>query len=83
MQPTYVSSSNIDAVGYSLGSMCIRFRNGTSYRYSKVPYEVFSRLASAESVGQTFHQIVRGKYEYGKLQRDPFIGGQDHVQNLV
>ena len=79
MQPTYVSSSNIDAVGYSLGSMCIRFRNGTSYRYSKVPYEVFSRLASAESVGQTFHQIVRGKFEYEKLVQDPFSGERQNV----
>lgn len=79
MQPTYVSSSNIDAVGYSLGAMYVRFKNGSSYKYSKVPYHVYSKLVSAESVGQEFHRSVRGKFEYEKLVQDPFSGERQNV----
>ncbi len=79
MQPTYVSSSNIDTINYSLNTIYIRFKNGSSYKYNKVPYHVYSKLVSAESVGQEFHRSIRGKFEYEKLVQDPFSGERQNV----
>lgn len=73
MQPTYVVSSNIDAVGYQHGEMFVRFRSGTYYAYAGVNRSVFMAMVNAESVGQFFHRFVRSKYEYRKLDYDPFL----------
>lgn len=73
MQPTFVVSSNIDAVGYRLGEMFVRFKSGVSYAYSGVNYSVFDAMVKAESVGQFFHRFVRSRYEYKKLDYDPFL----------
>jgi len=73
MQPTYVVSSNIDAVGYQHGELVVRFRSGVSYAYAGVNRSVFLALTNAESVGQFFHRFVRSKYGYRKLDYDPFL----------
>lgn len=64
----HVESSNLDAIGYDLGSKTLRvaFRNGGVYDYSDVPEEVFTTLGRAESVGGSFHKLVKAagyKYE--------------------
>lgn len=73
ISPTYVVSSNIDAIGYKFGTLFIRFKSGTVYSYADVNYKVFDALAQAESVGQFFHRCVRSRYEYTKLDYDPFL----------
>ena len=72
MQAHYVVSSNIDALGYQQGRLFIRFKSGVSYAYDKVDFGVFNALQKAESVGQSFHRLVKGKYRYTKLEEDPF-----------
>lgn len=75
MKPTFVVSSNIDALGYELGKLYIRFKSGITYAYDSVPYSVFDALEKAESVGKFFHRFVRDKYPHHRLDSDPF-GGQ-------
>ncbi len=59
-----VTSSNIEEIGYEKGILRVRFKNGAEYEYKDVPIEVFENLLHAESVGKTFHQTIKNKYEY-------------------
>lgn len=70
--PFYVVSSNIDAVGYQRGTLYIRFKSGCSYSYDKVPFTIYDVLTKVESAGKAFHQMVKGKFRYTKLEQDPF-----------
>jgi hypothetical protein len=76
MQNVFVISSNIDRVGYKLGHMYIRFNSGVAYCYDKVPFEEYTKMIEAESAGQYFHQHIKGKFEYHKLDYDPFKSEQ-------
>ena len=70
--PTYILSSNLDAIGYKKGRLYIRFQSGQVYQYSGVPFTVFNALKDAESAGQYFHKNVRTTFPYEKLSSDPF-----------
>ena len=74
LAPTYVVSSNIDAVGYALGKLFIKFKSGVTYQYDKVPYDLYDALLKVESAGQFFHHMVKGKFQYTRLENDPFVG---------
>jgi hypothetical protein len=78
MQSTFVSSSNIDRIGWERGRLFVRFRSGASYKYD-APYPAYALLEAAEreqgSVGKTFHKFVRTAYPYEKLLNDPFERG--------
>lgn len=73
MTPTYVVSSTINAIGYSLGKLFVRFKSGTSYSYDNVPYDIYDALKKAESCGQFLHRAVKGKFKYTRLSNDPFV----------
>ena len=67
---TTVESSNINALAMSQGNLYVRFHNGGVYEYSGVPDTIFDELVSAESVGGTFHKLIRSNPEafpYRKL----------------
>lgn len=72
MQPTYLSSSNINAAGYQLGKMYLRFNSGQVYEYDHVPYPTYDALVKSESSGKFFHRFIRSKYTYKRLYFDPF-----------
>ena len=72
MKAQYVSSSNLDVVGYHRGNLIARFMSGAVYEYSKVPIRVFHEIVNAESPGVVFNVMVKGTYEYKKLTYDPF-----------
>lgn len=72
LQGFYVCSSNIEAVGYQYGSLYIRFHHGGCYQYDRVPHSTYTQLIEAESPGQYFHREIRGKFEFKKLDFDPF-----------
>lgn len=74
MQATFVVSSNVDALGYSLGNLLVRFKTGGVYSYAGVPFRIFDELRNADSVGQYLNKQVKGVYPYTKLQNDPFGG---------
>lgn len=66
MQP--VSSSNVSSVGYDgeTGTLYVAFKNGGTYRYMKVPEEIYEGLVKAESVGGYLAKNVKGTYTYQK-----------------
>lgn len=72
--PLYVTSSNINCIGYDMfaAELYIRFNGGETYRYADVPLSVVETLITAESVGQTFHRTVKNKYAFTKLIANPF-----------
>lgn len=72
MEKTYVTSSNIDQLGYYQGTLFIQFKSGAAYKYDQAPYHVYQILAKAESVGSAFHRFVKGRYRYTKLEANPF-----------
>jgi hypothetical protein len=73
INPNYVVSSNIDAIGYKHGDMYVRFKSGVSYVYRRVNFASFFAMLKSESVGKFFNRFVKPFYEYEKLNKDPFV----------
>lgn len=40
----------------------LEFRNGTIYRYFRVPVEIYQELLQAQSKGQYFNQHIRNRF---------------------
>lgn len=61
---TFVKSSNILSIGYAKQSrmLFIKFRDGSIYRYERVPPSVFEELLRAESHGKYAHRRIYGHY---------------------
>lgn len=72
MTPTYIASSNIEAVAYEMGKLYIQFKSGTVYSYDKVPFDYFDAIQKVESAGKFFHQFIKGKFHYEKLSFIPW-----------
>ena len=70
---TFVTSSNIDSVGYDEDTLFVRFKSGESYSYDGVPFFHFDGMTKAESVGKYFHRHVKGYFRYTHLKHDPFV----------
>ncbi len=64
MQP--VTSSNIESMAYcsETGRMCVQFKGGNRYVYAGVPEDVFNQCHGSPSVGQAFHKMIKGQYEF-------------------
>ncbi len=60
-----VSSSAITAVGYdpSTGRMKIRFTQGHTYDFCRVPEHVFQGLLNARSKGGYYNDHIRDRYQ--------------------
>ena len=73
MIKTYVSSSNIDALGYAMGKLFVLFKSGATYQYEPVNFTTFDRLCKAESVGSLFHKLIKSdkSVRYTKLESMP------------
>lgn len=66
----FVTSSNIEAIGYDAetGSLHIRFlKSGKTYVYGNVPSFVFDELMRVDSKGTYFAREIKGRYEYYAL----------------
>ena len=63
---TPVASSNLCAVGYDFTSRTleIEFNDGSVYRYSGVPENVYRALMSAGSHGRYFAAFIKDCYPY-------------------
>lgn len=73
LSPHYVISSTVNALGYSLGKLYVRFNSGVTYSYDEVPYSIYDALKKAESCGQSLHRLVKkAHFHYQKLDSDPF-----------
>lgn len=69
IEKEYVSSSNIEAIGYDEESETMRiwFLNGSIYDYSGVGIMEYEGLKNAPSLGSYMHQNIRGQYPYVKI----------------
>jgi hypothetical protein len=75
LPPVYLSSDTIDAVGWKLNRLFVRFKSGAAYVYDKVPFSYFVSLQEVESAGKFLNQYVKkGGFRYTKLDSDPFSG---------
>lgn len=65
----FVSSSNVEAVGYDEDTQTLRvwFINGSVYDYSGVSQPEFEGLRDAPSVGSYLHRNIKGQYPYEKV----------------
>ncbi len=63
-----LGSSAIEAITYheKKRTLDVEFREGGSYRYSRVPLSVYRALLKAESAGAFWNQ-VKDKFTYVKL----------------
>lgn len=66
-----VESSNIAAIAYKDDCLYVKFLEGNIYKYFNVPFEVFTQLLEADSVGRAFHQLVKSNpliYPFDRLE---------------
>lgn len=70
IEKKYVSSSNIEAVGYDEISETLRvwFLNGSIYDYRGVKAMEYEGLKNAPSVGSYLHINIKGQYPYEKVE---------------
>lgn len=59
-------STAIDSIDYDEAweTLTIRFVDGSTYTYSRVPQDVYAALLYAGSTGGFFNSDIRGKYSY-------------------
>lgn len=64
MEMIRVSSSAISAVGYDHDTqqMRIKFVQGSTYTFCRVPHHIFEGLLSAGSKGTYYDRHIRDKY---------------------
>jgi hypothetical protein len=48
----------------------IRFTNGRTYRYSKVPLTVYDGLLDADSKGRFFNEAIKDAFDYSEIRLD-------------
>lgn len=69
IEKQYVSSSNVEAIGYDEDSETLRvwFLNGTAYDYSGVGQMEYEALKDAPSIGSYLARNIKGQYPYEKV----------------
>jgi hypothetical protein len=70
MQRVFVESTTLGSAGHDaqLIILELQFRNGAVYQYFRVPRRIYCDLLRADSKGRYFHQNIRGKYLYQRVQ---------------
>jgi hypothetical protein len=68
MRETLVDSSVIAMVAYDESNevLEVRFRNGRTYRYFRVPPEEHEALLAADSIGRYFNEVIKPKYHVAR-----------------
>jgi len=76
MEMEKVDSSNIDSIGRDpeTGTVAIAFKNKAgevtgTYNYSGIPEETFEKMRASDSIGQFFHQNIKGNAAYPAVKR--------------
>lgn len=70
MQRVFVESTTLGSAGHDAQSTVLelQFRSGAVYQYLRVPRRIYCGLLRADSKGRYFHQNIRGKYPYQRIQ---------------
>jgi hypothetical protein len=60
------NSSTIQNISYDFltENVDITFKSGAVYRFCGIPYELFSEMKKAESVGSYFHKNIKQNYDF-------------------
>lgn len=66
----FVSSSSIEALGYSEEKKTLRvwFHTGSVYDYANVPKKEFEQLLHASSIGSHYNYHIKNVYSYTKVR---------------
>lgn len=75
-----VISSTIAEVGYDLGMLVIKFKNGVAYAFNDVPEKVYKDFIAAPSKGKYFAANIRGKYATMKMGQ---VATKGNTENLL
>lgn len=67
MNMTPVESSTIKSIGYQDDDLYVEYKHGQTYRYSKVPKNLYESLLNAESKGRYLNTEIKNKFIYEKL----------------
>lgn len=64
-----VQSSMITAIGYDQDAQSLRvqFRNGAVYELSNVPQAEYEMLDASASIGSTYNEFFKDRYEIRKV----------------
>jgi len=65
-----VESSNIESIGYDVGSRIleVEFKNGGIYQYKGILQEVYKELMEADSFGSYLHQVIKKVYACERIE---------------
>lgn len=65
-----VDSSNIEWVAYDdkKKELYVHFHSHSTYKYDKVPKNVFERLLKAGSKGRFFAMAIKWEYKYERIE---------------
>ena len=66
----FIRSSLIESVGYKDFKLLINFKNGTSYLYYDVPYEIYSELLHCTSPGKVYNSLIKSRYRCVNIGKD-------------
>jgi len=68
LQP--VESSNISEIGFDQDTeeLYVRFKSGKVYKYTNVPFSIYTALMEADSIGSFFHKEIRTAFDYQQLE---------------
>jgi len=63
-----INSTNLKGASYDTETKTLSttFNNGSIYEYYEVPWEVFTKLRTAESQGKYFTSNIKDKYKFKK-----------------
>jgi hypothetical protein len=69
IEKQYVSSSNVEALGYDEETQTLRvwFLTGSIYEYANVSQVEFEALFYAPSIGAYFNRNIKNSYPYVKV----------------
>jgi hypothetical protein len=69
-QSNYYDSSTIDASSYDFktGDLFISFNNLTNYVYKNVSEDDYLTFTNDKSQGISLNNVIKGKYEYEKIE---------------
>lgn len=69
IEKNFVSSSNVEAIGYDSDTQILRiwYLNGSVYDYLNVTPMEFDSLKNAPSVGSYIARSIKGSYSYQKV----------------
>jgi hypothetical protein len=62
------SSVSNSTYNFKTKTLVIHFKSDIGYSYEGVEIEDYLGFSQAESIGKSFHQFIRGKYEIKKFE---------------